>query len=73
MLFNPAIGVLNKELNIFIKQGQCPYRVIVLGAKDDRVLPNMTYDFLKKYDHNHTVQKNNRECNGGTSNRFANI
>ena len=62
LLFNPAIGMQNKELNIFIKQGQCPYRIIVLGAKDDRVPPNMTYDFLKKYDHNHTTQRI-VECN----------
>jgi len=62
MLFNPAIGMQNKELNIFIKHGKCPYRLIVLGAQDDRVPPHMTYTFLKKHNHNHTVQRV-VECN----------
>ena len=49
LLFNPAIGLRSIELNIEVDNRTCPYRLIVIGEKDDVVIPKSTLLFLKKH------------------------
>ena len=49
LLFNPAIGLRSIELNIDVKKRLCPKRLIVIGEKDDVVIPKTTLSFLKDH------------------------
>ncbi len=57
LLFNPAIGLRSIELNIEVDNRACPYRLIVIGEKDDVVIPKTTLLFLKKHKSDHCKQR----------------
>ena len=57
LLFNPAIGLRSIELNIEVDNRTCPYRLIVIGEKDDVVIPKTTLSFLKKHKSDHCKQR----------------
>ena len=49
LLFNPAIGMKTIEMKHEQHFGKCPKRLIVIGQKDNVVLPETTMRFLESH------------------------
>jgi len=57
LLFNPALGMRSVDIPVERNYNKCPKRLIVLGEKDDVVLPYYTIEFLRPLNRVNTKQE----------------
>jgi len=57
LLFNPALGTRNINLEVNRNYNQCPKRIIVLGEQDEIVSPYFTIEFLRPKNIKNTKQE----------------
>ena len=57
LLFNPAIGMKTIEMKHEQHFGNCPQRLVIIGQKDNVVLPETTLRFLDSHPSSNRTQR----------------